>query len=338
MFFNTKKSEESGKSRIFSMKVTPEYKQSAFIVPASALEHLKDADGTDLACLLYVLGQDEFTVTGAAVDLGVEEQDLIKALNFWESRGVISTGSKKSSEQKNKKVSESKKAPVKTPVKSSSSLPVYTSEETARFLESNKTTAEIIDSCENIIGKIFTTAETNIVIGMLDHLALSGDYILLLFAHAAKIGKKSLRYIEKLALSFSDKNITEYSELEEALADIELCNTTQKHVRNIFGIGRRAFTEKEQKFVYNWCVKFAYGKDIISRAYEVTVNNTGNASLSYANAVLENWFKAELHTLEQIDESLAANKKDAKSGTESDKSSFDTDDFFEAALKRSYGN
>lgn len=326
------------------MKVTPEYKQSAFIVPSSALEHLSDADGVDLACLLYVLGKGEFTVTGAAEDLGIEEQELIKALNFWESKGVISTASGKGTASKSNTASAAKTAASKNEeaskakTKQSSALPTYTTAETARFLESNKNTAEIIDSCENIIGKIFTTAETNIVIGMLDHLGLSGDYILLLFAHAAKLGKKSLRYIEKLALSFADRNITEYAELEEALADIELCSTTQKHVRNIFGLGRRAFTDKEQKFIYNWTVKFCYGNDIISKAYEVTVNNTGSASLSYANAVLENWYKAGLTTLEQIDESLAANKKDAKANADSDKSSFDTDDFFEAALKRSYGN
>lgn len=320
------------------MKVTPEYKQSAFIVPSSALEYLTEADGSFLAVLLYVLSKGEFTVTSAADELGIDEHDFIAALNFWEGKGVISACSGKSA-AKTKKSSKTEKETEETKSKTAraSVLPTYTTEETARFLESNKTTAEIIDTCENIIGKIFTTSETNIVIGMLDHLALSGDYILLLFAHAAKIGKKSLRYIEKLAISFADRDITEYAELEEELANIELCSTTQKHVRSIFGIGRRAFTDKEQKFVYNWSVKFGYGKDVITRAYEVTVNNTGDASMNYANAVLENWHKAGLTTLEQVDESLAAKAKESKGGSDTTKSSFDTDDFFEAALKRSYG-
>ena len=102
-------------------------------------------------------------------------------------------------------------------------------------------------------------------------------------------------------------------------------------------MGRRALTEKEAQFIRNWSVKFGYGQDIITRAYEITVNNTKGASMDYANAVMENWYKSGLTTLEAVDESLAARKAEKKSAdAKNSVSSFDTDDFFEAALKRSY--
>ena len=75
---------------------------------------------------------------------------------------------------------------------------------------------------------------------------------------------------------------------------------------------------------------------IITRAYEITVNNTKDASMDYANAVLENWYKASLTTLEAVDESIAARKAEKKAAeAKGTLSSFDTDDFFEAALERS---
>ena len=174
---------------------------------------------------------------------------------------------------------------------------------------------------------------------MLDHLSLSGEYIMLLFAHAVKMGKKSVRYIEKLALSLVDRDITTYAELEEELARRELTESTLKEVRRLFGIGSRAFTAKEQQIVRNWCVTWNFGIDVITRAYEITANSTGDASFPYANAILSSWHDAGLCSAEEVDAYIEQqNAKRVSDKSADNSSSFDTDDFFEAALKRSYGN
>ncbi len=332
------------------MKIVPNYGNSAFVVPGSATEHLTTADRAALACLLYVMNKQDFSVTSAAEELRMDEEDFISALRFWEEAGVIeSKGRSKRSKASAKSTESNDVRPAKPQKKHvASSLPSYSTAETAKFLEDNAKTAELIISCENIIGKIFTTAETNIIIGMLDHLSLSGDYILLLFAHAAKIEKKSVRYIEKLALSFVDRDITKYSELEAELANIELAENTVHHVRSLFGIGSRALTPKEKKMISTWCITWSFTDEIITKAYEITVNATGDASLSYANAVLENWYNAGLKTPEEIDSYSAeydktkkgasryGKKGSAKNTFGPENSSFDTDDFFEAALRRSF--
>ena len=329
-------------SATHSMKILPEFGRSAFIVPSSATKYLDKSDATELASLLYVLSKENFTYKDGAKAVGVSDKAFKDAIETWISRGVIS----RDGDVENKLATaddptlHERKAKI---TKRTSSLPAYTTEETAKFLEHNAGTAEIIDSCENIIGKIFTTAETNIVIGMLDHLSLSGEYVLLLFAHAAKIDKKSVRYVEKLALSFVDRDITRYTELEAELANIETTEDTLKFIRKIFGIGKRVFTEKERALVRRWCVDFAFGNDIIEKAYEITANSTGGASLSYANAILENWYKAELHTIEDIDKyteefnsKKAVPQKDKNKNPSAFAPSFDNDEFFESALKRSF--
>lgn len=323
------------------MKISAEFGRSAFAVPGSVLEHLRDADALELSVLLYALSAGDFNLTDAAEKLGTDESEFMNAVNAWENRGVLVIERKSAKKQRatkratNDAAAKSASAATKKSTKRSSRLPAYTLEESAAFLEENKTSAEIIDSCENIIGKIFTTAETNIVIGMLDHLSLSGDYILLLFAHAASIGKKSVRYIEQMAIGLFDRGITEYAELEAELSAVKQCRETEGFVRKIFGIGSRSLTAKEEKFIRSWSTKLHYGEDIIRRAYEITVNNTKEASMDYANAVLENWYAANLTTLEEINASIDARNAEKKKDR-ADNSSFDTDDFFEAALKRSY--
>ncbi len=321
------------------MKIYPELRRSAFIVPSSVTEHLGSATGGELAVLLYVLSKDNFTYKDGASAVGISEKAFKEAIERWVERGVIVRDGTAEEVVLTDHVSDKKLKHVKR----TASLPAYTTEETANFLETNAGTAEIIDSCENIIGKIFTTAETNIVIGMLDHLSLSGDYIMLLFAHAAKIDKKSVRYVEKLALSFVDRDITRYTELEAELAALELTEDTLKFIRKLFGIGRRVFTEKERTMVKKWCVNFSYGNEIIEKAYEITANSTGGASLSYANAILENWHNAELKTLDEINKyseefngKKTAASKDKTKSSNSFAPSFDGDEFFESALKRSF--
>ena len=324
------------------MKIYPELGRSAFIVPSSVIRYLDSVSGSEIAVLLYVLSKDNFTFKDGAASVGVSEKAFKEALECWIERGIVSRDSN-TAEDIPKSHSTVSSANTGKHTKRTSSLPSYTTEETANFLETNAGTAEIIDSCENIIGKIFTTAETNIVIGMLDHLSLSGDYILLLFAHAAKIDKKSVRYVEKLALSFVDRDITRYTELEAELAALELTEDTLKFIRKLFGIGRRVFTEKERSMVKNWCVDFGYGREFIEKAYEITADSTGGASLSYANAILENWHNAGLKTLEEIDKfseernsKKVIGTKDKSKHSNSFAPSFDGDEFFESALKRSF--
>jgi DNA replication protein DnaD len=71
-------------------------------------------------------------------------------------------------------------------------------------------------------------------------------------------------------------------------------------------------------------------------AYEITIDRISEPSLKYANAILENWYTAELKTEDDIKAQLEADAK-AKGEPAAGKS-FDSTDFFEAALRRSYGD
>ena len=76
---------------------------------------------------------------------------------------------------------------------------------------------------------------------------------------------------------------------------------------------------------------------MIEYAYELTVNATNEASMPYASKILENWFNAGIITLEQAKQAEFDYKK-AKEDSSQQSASFDDDEFFEAALKRSYEN
>jgi DnaD/phage-associated family protein len=182
---------------------------------------------------------------------------------------------------------------------------------------------------------MFNTAESEIIIGLLDYLALGPEYILFLCAYLGKKGRKSLRYIEKTAIALHDAGIVTYEQLELHLRKLDKADDAEKQLRDLFGIGQRALIKREREAFFRWISEWEMPVDVITRAYEITVNNTGDSSVPYTNAILEKWNAEGVKTTEQVDEMEAA-RKNVLSVTAA--SSFETEDFFDLALKRSYGD
>ena len=86
-------------------------------------------------------------------------------------------------------------------------------------------------------------------------------------------------------------------------------------------------------------LSFGYDINIVRRAYEITVNATGEPSVAYTNAILEKWNANGWKTEAEIEAGMNA-EREKREGVANNKkelgNSFDTDDFFEAALARGF--
>ena len=323
---------------VYSMKITPIYKNKIISLPYEAVyDKLSTASAEELKVLLAVFSADEFEPSVLASQLDITENALRRALEVWEKAGVICIDGQSSlhKSQKNSDTKKSEETEKKgRAIEIHTTLPQYTSAEIASVVEKTKGCSELLDSCQQILGKIFNAMDTSIIIGLIDHLSLSNEYILLLCSHAASIPKKSVRYIEKMAIDFFDRDIVTYAALEHELTRIENNRSLEFFVRDLFGIGKRALIKKEREFISSWSEKLGFSRDMIKAAYEVTISKTGDPSLNYANAVLENWYAAGLKTPDDV----AKNESERQKSTENhpNDTSFSTNDFYEAALMRSY--
>lgn len=318
------------------MKITPIYKNEILSLPAEVVsQKLAAASADELRVLLAVMLEREFAVSELAARLDMTENALRRAISSWESCGALTI---ESSTDNNMTAAEKKREIMRESKKlfSSSSIPNYSSDEVASAIERTQGSSELLNSCQQTLGKIFSAAEAAIIIGLVDHLSLSPDYILLLCSHAANIQKKSVRYVEKMALDLFDRDITTYEALEEELCSIERRTSMEHYIRELFGIGTRTLIKKERDFIANWVDKYKFDRDMIKAAYEVTVEKTREPNMNYTNAVLENWYAAGYKTVDEVnaaeEQRAASRPKDIPAGT-----SFSTESFFEAAIRRSYG-
>lgn len=320
------------------MKIIPKKSENIIEVPREPfLDTAEECDAVKLKVLLFVLSSPEFDEDELCEKLDITKKSLRSALSFWEEKGALETAktARRTTAPSDKR---SGNVTVKHgAIMRSSELPRYTSDEIAEYIEKNAEMESLLMSCQQCIGKIFSKAEVEVVVGLKDYLKLDDDYILLLFSHCVKMGKKSLRYIEKLAVGFFDDGILGYDELDEHLTGIEEAFRLENRLRTLFGIGKRALTKKEKDAFESWVGKWKFPFALIERAFEITVENTGGASVPYCSAILEKWHVNGYSTVEEVDAAILEYKHD-KEGLKDKKGSFETDDFFEAALKRSYGN
>lgn len=320
------------------------FSQEVLVLPGAVLSH-SDAAPEALRVLLWVasdlsLAEKPTTLSKLA---DCDAKTVRAALTYWREAGVLvndGDGAIPVAAQPQREPSK------KTLLKRADELPTYTSTELAALLEKRESVRVLVDEAQRILGKIFNMSEINILVGMLDYLGLGEECILLLLAHCKRIGKVNLRAIEKYAYPLVERGITDVTALEEEIRTVEALYSFEGQVRKLFGMKSRALTSREEKMLRAW-VSFGYDIEIVRRAYELTVQATGDASLPYANSILERWNAENLKTAEAIDANIEEEQAKRAKGSGAQKNakqtdagtlgnSFDTDDFFEAALQRSF--
>ena len=306
--------------------------QSVLVLPASVLS--ADASPEQLRILLWLASDP--TLSGKPTQLAkladCKKSDVASALSFWKAAGVITEGNARVAAPKAASVTH-KEPESAAPLARADELPVYSTSELADMLERRASLRMLVDAGQQVMGKIFNQHELNILFGLVDYLELSEEYILLLLAHCKRMDVKGMRGVEKYAISLIDRDISTVEMLEARMREIEELHSLEGRIRTMFGLKSRALTSKEKKMLESW-VSWGYGEEIIRLAYEIMINAGKDPSLNYVNGILERWNANGWRTQKQIEKGIEEERAQKKSSPTVGKS-FETDDFFEAALKRS---
>lgn len=325
------------------VKINLNYGNEVFSLPMHTIDFVDRAKKFDIKVLMLIsssmLYRREDCIERIASELKCGQGEVAASVAFWNGTGVLTLneGEEKAENATSKKfesVEEQKSTTSDAPKRiKNGDLPQYTTEELNLLLEKHNGVGRFIDECQNVLGKIFNTSDVKIIMGLIDHLGLDEEYILVLMHHCAQIEKKSMRYIERTAVDCLDEGIEDAHILEGILRSREDAKKAQNKIRNIFGISNRALTTKEKKLIELWTGTYAFDTEIITKAYEITVDTINEPSMPYTGAILEKWHSEGLKSIDEINDYVKKSKEE-KNG----KSNFDVDDFFDAALKRSYSD
>ena len=210
----------------------------------------------------------------------------------------------------------------------------YSSAELAALMEQRRVSAQFIDEAQRVMGKILRTYDIGILVGIVDQLGFEEAAVLGILGYAAAKGKKTLRYVEQMAINFYDEGLTDTADVMERISRMERSAETTGKIKALFGMGTRELTSTEKKLFGIWTEKFAYDMDVIRMAYDITVDTIQKPVPKYAGSILEKWYAEGLRTAEDVRRYIEKDKQTKEGGAVA--KSYDVEDFFEAALRRSY--
>lgn len=314
-------------------------------LPERLSETLSNADETDLRILvsLMMLADNKGVASVSALSevLELDKSSITGSLKYWRGAGIIENARETSDTEKSDDLSETKKesSRIKTAhrngaVEKSGTLDTYSSGELASIMEKRRVSAQFIDEAQRVVGKMFRTYDTGILVGIVDRLGFEEEAVLVILNYIVGKGKKTMRYAETVAMALYDEGITETADVIERIGKMERAGEVISQIRTLYGIGDRALTTTEKKFFTAWTENFAYDIDVIRMAYDITVDNTQKPLPKYTNTILERWHAEGLQTADEVRKYLE--RQSAERGASTVAKSYDTDDFFEAALQRSY--
>lgn len=325
------------------MKIKLKFEDKIICVPSErVIAALPSLHESELRVLLYVCADPEFRAdteydrAKAIKTLDMQWASIEKALSALSALGVIETPDSAplpELEIKDKKTKASVKA----------DRPVYSKDETSDIIGRSEDLKKLInEDIPRITGKAVSYEESMIIVSMYDYLRMTPAMITKIIAYCCENNMYSMRFAERTAYSLYDADITDEAGIDAFLEHESLISRTSAEVKKLFGFGHRALIAKEKQLIKTWVDTYGYGTDMIELAYETTIRTIGEPSLDYAGGILKRWYEAGYRTPADVAGGDAKRdkpaKKTGKAKKNPDGSSFDADEFMDAALKRSYSD
>lgn len=227
-----------------------------------------------------------------AQELGLLESEVIEAWKYWAQQGIIRLKQNDGGgyEVEFLDLSNARaEAYVRTETK-----PTYTSDEICSRAEEDANLQHMFIQVSKMLGKPLSTVEAETLFGFYDWLGLPIDVVILLVSYCVSIGKKNMRYIEKVALGWADQDINTYEKAERNLKQMQESNVKINQVKKIMGIYDRQLQEPELLHIKKWLYEFQMPTDVIQFACEKCTLNTEKFPFRISQVFWRNGTKKEL--------------------------------------------
>ncbi len=269
---------------------------------------IKGADENDLMILggLFLLANadGEVDLSRAEELLHVERAELLASVKYWRGAGVITNTRASVAPQKENEENTAHKGGVIT----HSGVEEYSNDELADVIERRVGTA-FIDEAQKAMGKMFNKNEVGKLIGIVDQLGFEEEAVLAILSYCVRIGKKSVSYAEKIAVSFHDEDVSSAAQVHAQIDFLERRNTSIEKIRGLFGFGGRALSPTEKKLFASWTEDYGFDFDVVEKAYNITVDAIHDPAPKYTDKILKNWYEKGLRNVEEIDTYIAEEKQ-----------------------------
>ena len=219
------------------------------------------------------------------------EKDILRAFKYWEGQGLL--------EYKEEAPDRSLQAEVSPSEASLTVAPVSGTDKSVNTRKhgNRKEFKELLFVAEQYLGKTLSATDIDAITYFYETLQMSADLIEYLIEYCVENGHKSIHYIQKVALSWHSQDIRT---AEQAKTNSVLYNKNCYSILNAYGIKGRAPAASEIAYIRKWHEEYAFSLEIILEACDRTMNMIHQPNFEYTDSILKNWYKKNVHTLEDV--------------------------------------
>lgn len=164
-------------------------------------------------------------------------------------------------------------------------------------LKQNEEVSQLLYIAEQYLAKTLTPTEMQKIFFFYDELHMSADLIEYLVEYCVSRGRKSMRYIETVALAWTRDGVTTVEMARDASSRFSKDYYT---ILKAMGISGRNPVENEISYIDTWRKTYGFDLELIQEACSRTVLSTGQPSFQYADKILSGWKRKNVHTPEDV--------------------------------------
>lgn len=157
---------------------------------------------------------------------------------------------------------------------------------------------ELLFVAEQYLGKTLSATDIDQITYFYDTLNMSAELIEYLIEYCVENGHKSMHYINKVALSWHEENITT---VNLAKTSSFLYNKNCYCVLNAYGIKGRGPAASEIAYIRKWSEEYGFALEVILEACDRTMNAIHQPSFDYTDSILKRWKDKNVRQLKDID-------------------------------------
>ena len=287
-------------------------------------QYMAAANGEYVKVFLYLLRheREELDLASIADALNHTEADVKRALAYWKRTGVLAEDDREEADGREEfapdpqipeRNRENFEPGARTPERKQEDFEparrILGREESRlsetgdtyermRRLSGDEEFSALLYAVQQYLGKTFTQIECEKFAFFYDGLHMSGELLEYLAEYCAGGGHSSIRYIEKVAISWYQAGIRTREEAREYTARF---SGDTAAVLKAFGITGRTAGTAEQDFIRRWFKEYGFDKSLVVEACSRTITATGSASFPYADKILKGWSEQQVRTLKDVE-------------------------------------
>ena len=258
------------------------------------------ASAEQLRVLLWFSRHQEWDAAACAAQVGLSAGECEGCLRFWVEQGIPSAGGVPTPGAQPATISQARPAAVKPQIK-----------EVVQYQRNHPQFSTLVDAASARLGKAIGPGDTATLLYLHDTVGLPMEVILMEIAYAVSIGKGNMRYVEKLALDWCDRDISSIPAVDEHIRYLEACRRASEQVEQLLGAPRPLGTTQQQ-MAEKWLLQWQFSEAMLLKAADITrekIEKMTPSFYSYMDKILERWFTEGIDRPDKIPAEKPAKKK-----------------------------